>query len=432
MLNQPNLSVNPAGHLTIGGVDAVALAEKYGTPLYVLDEDMVRGQMALYREEMRKSLPPGSRPYFASKAMSCKAMYRIAKEEGIGADTVSMGEIYTAQAAGFPPEDICFHGCAKPWAEIEYAVKAGAGLFGVDSLEELARIDRCAGENGVRQRVLLRVTPGIDPHTFSAVDTGQVDCKFGEAIQTGQALALVRRGLASRNIQVAGFHCHIGSQIGGPEPLMQAVDIMLDFMDAVRRELGYTAGILDLGGGLGVPYTAEEPAVDYAAVIRSVGEHLTCRCQALDYPPPAVFMEPGRSIVAAAGVTLYTVQDVKSIPDCRDYVLVDGGMTDNPRYALYQARYTALIANRAGEPADCPVTLAGRCCESGDLIGENMPMQRAAVGDIAAVLVTGAYNYSVASNYNRIPRPPVVMVRNGEDRLVVRRETLEDLVSCDI
>ncbi|MCD7750122.1 MAG: diaminopimelate decarboxylase, partial [Oscillospiraceae bacterium] len=313
--------------------------------------------------------------------------------------------IYTALSVGFPPEDVCFHGCAKPWAEIEYAVKAGAGLFGVDSLEELARIDRCAGENGVRQRVLLRVTPGIDPHTFSAVDTGQVDCKFGEAIQTGQAMEMIRRALASKNIQVAGFHCHIGSQIGGPEPLMQAVDIMLDFMDSVRRELGYTAGVLDLGGGLGVPYTAEEPTVDYAAVIRSVGEHLNRRCQALDYPPPAVFMEPGRSIVAAAGVTLYTVQDVKSIPGCRDYVLVDGGMTDNPRYALYQARYTALIANRAGEPADCAVTLAGRCCESGDLIGEDMPMQRAAVGDIAAVLVTGAYNYSMASNYNRIPRP---------------------------
>lgn len=215
MLNQPNLSVNQAGHLTIGGVDAVALAEKYGTPLYVLDENMFRSQTALYAEEMAKSLPSGSRPYFASKALSCKEMYRIAKEQGIGADTVSMGEIYTALSAGFPAEDICFHGCAKPWAEIEYAVKAGAGLFGVDSLEELARINRCAGEQGVRQRVLLRVTPGIDPHTFDAVDTGQVDCKFGEAIQTGQAMAMVRQALASENIRIAGFHCHIGSQIGG-------------------------------------------------------------------------------------------------------------------------------------------------------------------------------------------------------------------------
>lgn len=432
MLHEPNQAVNAAGHLTVGGVDTVALAEKYGTPLYLLDADAVRANMSLYVREMGAHMPAGSRPYYASKALSFKEMYRIAKEEGMGADVVSAGELYTALSAGFPAEDICFHGGAKTWQEVEYGIKAGVGLFVVDNLEELDRIDRCARGLGTRQRVLLRLTPGIDPHTFAAVNTGRVDCKFGSAIQTGQALEITQKALAAENVMLEGFHCHIGSQITEATPFCDAVDIMLAFMDHVRSRLGYTAGILDLGGGFGAAYTEQDPAADYAAMIRQVGSHLTQCCRELDYPQPVVYMEPGRSVVAAAGVTLYTVQSVKTIPGYKDYVIIDGGMTDNPRFALYGARHTALVADRAGEPADFTATLAGRCCESGDLIGTNMSMQRPAVGDVVAVLVTGAYNYSMASNYNRVARPPVVMLRGGADRLAVRRETLEDMVACDL
>ena len=429
---QSDHGINRAGHFTVAGVDTVSLAEKYGTPLYVLNEDMIRGQMRRYKAAMAEHFPAGSMPLFASKALSFKEIYRIAREEGLGADVVSSGELYTALAAEFPPERLCFHGSAKTLEDVRYGVEAGVGRFVADNEEELARIGRCATEKGLRQRVLLRLTPGIDPHTFAAVNTGRVDSKFGAAIETGQAMEFVKKALATPGIALEGFHCHIGSQITEAGPYLDAIDIMVAFMAQVRAELGFTAGILNLGGGPAAVYTAGDPAVDIGGLMAALGEQLRRRCGALAYPAPTVLMEPGRSIVAEAGVTLYTVQTIKSIPGYKDYVAVDGGMTDNPRYALYQARYTALVANRAGEPADYRATLAGRCCESGDLLGEDMPMQRAQVGDIVAVLTTGAYNYSMASNYNRVPRPPVVMLREGKDRLVVRRETFADVAVCDL
>lgn len=429
---QNNHAVNAAGHLTVAGVDTVELAKEYGTPLYVMDEELMRGKMRCYAESMAEAFPAGSMPLLASKALSFKEIYRIAEAEGIGADVVSGGELYTALAAGFPAEKLCFHGSAKTPAEIRQGVEAGVGYFVVDNSEELARISRIAGECGVRQRVLLRITPGIDPHTFEAVNTGRVDCKFGAAIETGQALDLTKEALNAPNVNVAGFHCHIGSQIFEPQPFLDAVDIMTRYMADVRRELGFTAEVLNLGGGIAVPYVAGQPKVDIAAYIRRIGAHLADRCGALGIPVPVVFMEPGRSIVADAGVTLYTVQSIKSIPGYKDYVAIDGGMTDNPRYALYESEYTALVANRASEPADYIATIAGRCCESGDLIGENMSIQHAQVDDILAVLVTGAYNYSMASNYNRVPCPAVVMLRDGKARVVVRRQTYEDITALDL
>ena len=429
---QNNHTVNDAGHLAIAGVDAVSLAEEFGTPLYVMDEALIRRNMDTYVSAMESALPPGSMPFLASKALSCKEIYRIALDRGMGTDIVSGGELYTALAAGFPPARMCMHGSAKTMAEIRAGVEAGVGHFVVDNREELERISDAAREQGTVQAVLLRLAPGIDPHTFEAVNTGMVDSKFGAAIETGQAMELTRAALAAPGVRLDGFHCHLGSQISEAQPYLDGVDIMTAFMARVRDTLGFTASILNLGGGFAVPYVEGDPAVDAAALIRRIGERLSERCDALGLPAPAVFMEPGRSIVAAAGVTLYRVQSIKTIPGYKSYVAVDGGMTDNPRFALYGSRYTALIADRAGEPADFTADVAGRNCESGDLIGTAMPLQRPRVGDTLAVLVTGAYNYSMASNYNRVPRPPIVMVRDGRARVVVRRETMEDLLACDL
>ena len=429
---QSNHTVNEAGHFSVAGVDTVKLAEKYGTPLYVLDEELIRTQMRRYVSAMKEYLPAGSKPFLASKALSCREIYRIARAEGMGTDIVSSGELYTALSVGFEAENMCFHGSAKTMAEIRYGMESGVGHFVVDNPDELERISKAAVELGVSQRVLLRLTPGIDPHTFEAVNTGKADSKFGMSIETGQAMEITHQALEMPGVVVDGFHCHIGSQIGEATPFLDAVDIMMDFMAKVRGELGFTASVLNLGGGPAVPYGEGEPDADIEGQICAIGEHLEARCKTYDYLLPAVWLEPGRSIVGAAGVTLYTVQNVKTIPGYKNYIAIDGGMTDNPRYALYGARHPALIANRASEPMDFVADLAGRCCESGDLLGEAVSIQTPQTGDTVAVLVTGAYNYSMASNYNRVPRPPIVMLREGEDRLVVRRETFEDLVACDL
>lgn len=429
---QSNHTVNEAGHFSVAGVDTVKLAEKYGTPLYVLDEELIRTQMRRYVSAMKEYLPAGSKSFLASKALSCREIYRIACAEGMGTDIVSSGELYTALSVGFEAENMCFHGSAKTMAEIRYGMESGVGHFVVDNPDELERISKAAVELGVSQRVLLRLTPGIDPHTFEAVNTGKADSKFGMSIETGQAMEITHQALEMPGVVVDGFHCHIGSQIGEATPFLDAVDIMMDFMAKVRGELGFTASVLNLGGGPAVSYGEGEPDADIEGQICAIGEHLEARCKAYDYPLPAVWLEPGRSIVGAAGVTLYTVQNVKTIPGYKNYIAIDGGMTDNPRYALYGARHPALIANRASEPMDFVADLAGRCCESGDLLGEAVSIQTPQTGDTVAVLVTGAYNYSMASNYNRVPRPPIVMLREGEDRLVVRRETFEDLVACDL
>ncbi len=429
---QDNLSVNAAGHLAVAGVDTVALAEEYGTPLYVMDEARLRENMRRYADVMKKYFPVGSMPLMASKAFSIKEIYRIADSEGIGADVVSAGELYTALSAGFPADKLYFHGSAKTLAEIRMGVEAGIGCFVVDNFQELDRISRVAGALGVSQKILLRITPGIDPHTYEAVNTGRVDSKFGVAIETGQAFELTRKALETPHVVLRGFHCHIGSQIFESEPFLDAVDIMTKYIADIRDRLGYTAEVLNLGGGIAVPYVYRDPQVDLDGYIRAICEHLRERCDDLGLPVPVVLTEPGRSISADAGITLYTVQNIKTIPGYKVYVAVDGGMTDNPRYALYGAEHTAVVANRAGEPADEIVTIAGRCCESDALIGENMSVQHAEVDDIIAVLVTGAYNYSMASNYNRVPRPPVIMVKDGESRVVVRRETLADVVALDL
>ena len=427
-----NLAVNEKGHLTLGGADTVALAKKYGTPLYLMDEDRIRENMRLFRDEMKAHMPEGSLPLLACKACCFKGLFRIAEEEGLGADLVSAGEICTAQAAGFSMEKTCFHGNNKTDADIELALDAGVGYFAVDNPEELEALEQAAARRGITQKILLRITPGIDPHTHKKINTGILDSKFGEALPTGQALTFFDLAAAKPHLSVEGMHSHIGSQIFSYQPLADAAEIMLEFLSMLRESRGFEAKILNLGGGFGVRYTDRDPVMNYREELRRLGREIDRLCDRFGLRRPAVILEPGRSIVGDAGVTLYTAGSVKTIPGVKNYVSVDGGMTDNPRYSLYGAEYTVLLANRADASADFSASVVGRCCESGDIIQENVPLPKPQRGDFLAVLTTGAYNYSMASNYNRIPRPPIVLLRDGRDRLAVRRETFADLLQYDL
>ena len=426
-----NLAVNQAGHLTFAGHDTTALAQQYGTPLMVMDEAVIRSRCREYKQAMEAYLPAGSQPLYASKALSLKRIYEIMREENMGVDVVSAGELYTAVKAGFPMENAYFHGNSKTDADIRFAMENGIGYFVCDSMDELTAINAEAARRGARQKVLLRLTPGIDPHTHEKINTGRIDCKFGAAIETGQAEELILYALSLEHIDLRGYHCHIGSQIFDHAPFCDAAILMLEFMAQIKEKHGFSAPVLNLGGGMGVPYTEADGSIDYAANIRNIGKLISETCQRLKLDPPAILMEPGRSIVADAGMTLYHVTTVKQIPGFKNYAAVDGGMADNPRFALYQAAYTVLPASRMNDERDFVCTIAGCCCESGDLIQEDVALPKPNRGDLLAVLTTGAYNYSMASNYNRIPRPPVVMLGADGPYVAVRRETLADLVGYD-
>ena len=427
-----NLSINDLGHLTIAGVDACELAKTYGTPLYVLDEDRVRQNCRTYVQAMSACLPAGSQPLFASKALCFKGIYPIVESEGMGADVVSAGEVATALAAGFPASKLYFHGTNKTDAEIAYGVKNGVGCFVVDNTNELAVLSQEAQANGVTQKILLRVTVGLDPHTLEAINTGRVDSQFGVPIDTGQALEFAREALATPGIEVMGFHSHIGSQIFEATSFCDQVDRLLAFACSVRDELGFVANTFNLGGGFGVRYVEKDGQVDIAGNIAAIADHLSIGCKEADYPMPRVLLEPGRSIVADAGVTLYSAGGIKNVRGYRDYVTVDGGMTDNPRYALYKSEYTLINASRANEPADFECTIAGRCCESGDRIAEGIRIAKPQRGDIIAVLTTGAYNFAMSSNYNRVLRPALVILHDGESRVAIRRQTVDDLLALEM
>jgi len=428
-----NISINGKNHLTFAGQDVLDLAGTYGTPLYLMDEDRIRDRMRMYRDTMLRCFPQGSYPLFASKAASFRELYRIAKEEGIGIDVVSSGEIYTAFKAGFPMEKAYFHSNNKTDEDIAYAMDCGVGCFVVDNREELDVIDRIAGEKGRKQKILLRLTPGIDTHTYAAVNTGLVDSKFGSAIETGQAEEIAAYTLGLSGIRLAGFHCHVGSQVFAEDVFERSAVIMLRFVAGMKQKYGFDTEELDLGGGYGVRYVESDGTVDIPAKMRSVAETVRETCAELGITAPAIHMEPGRSIVADAGMTLYTVGTVKRIPGYKNYVSIDGGMTDNPRYALYQSKYTCYNAGKMDEACTLKADLVGRCCESGDIIQPDVCFPESTCRyDTVAVCTTGAYNYSMASNYNRLPRPAVVMLENGTSRVAVRRERLEDLTACDL
>ena len=420
------------GSLQFAGHSVPALARQYGTPLYLMDEQRIRANCRMYREAFRAQYGDRALPLYAGKAAAFKQLYRIMAQEGMGVDAVSPGEIHTALSAGFPADRIFFHGDGKTDADIRFGVERRVGFFVVDNPEELLQLEAEAACQGVTQKVLLRITPGIDPHTYEAISTGMVDVKFGAPLETGQALAFVRLALAQPHLEVRGLHCHVGSQVFDESVFEDTIDVMTGFMAQLRRELGYETQMLNVGGGYGVRYLESHKHVDIPARIAQVANHLKQRCATLELPLPFFLMEPGRSIVADAGLTVYTVSTVKHIPGYKRYAIVDGGMTDNPRYCLYRAPYTVLHADR--EAAGSAVfDLVGRCCESGDIIQPAVELpEDTRRGEHIAVCTTGAYNYSMASNYNRLGRPPVVMLSADGSYTAVRREELDDLCALDV
>lgn len=427
-----SLGSNEKGHLTVGGVDAVELVKEFGTPLYVMDERTIRGHCRTFQKSIEDNYGGNGLTVYASKAFNCKEMCRIIKDEGLGIDVVSGGELYTALSVNFPPERIVFHGNNKTEEEIKTALEAGVGRIVVDNLFELRTIEQMAQRLNKNAGVMIRIKPGIDAHTHNFIRTGQIDSKFGFALETGEAFGAVKEVLEQKNVTLKGIHCHIGSQIFEIEPFKAAAEVMLGFMAKVKEELCYEIKELNLGGGFGIRYLIDDDAKLYKTFMEQVSVTVKETCKRLKLNIPFIMIEPGRAIVGPAGTTLYTVGTVKTIPGIRNYVSVDGGMTDNPRYILYQSEYSIAVANKIDEPADYVATIAGRCCESGDLIQEDAKIQTPEAGDILAVFCTGAYNYSMASNYNRVPRPAVVMIKDGKPRLIIKRESYEDMVKNDI
>ena len=428
-----NLTVKD-GVLYFAGQNTVELAKKYGTPLYLLDEDKIREKCRIYKHAFEKHFGPGSQLLYASKANCFKQIYEIMTEEKMGIDVVSSGEIYVALKAGYDLSDAYFHSNNKTDEDIAYAMEKGIGYFVADNVEEVKAVEKEAARRGIKQKLLLRLTPGIDPHTYEAIATGKVDSKFGTPIETGQADEIVEFTLKQEHILLEGFHCHVGSQVFGEDIFERAAVVMLEFIAALRDKYGYTARVLDLGGGYGVRYIESDPYLDIEIKVGQVAASIKETCRRLNLEMPEIHMEPGRSIVADAGMTLYTVGTVKKIPGYKNYVSIDGGMPDNPRFALYRSSYTCLPANKMDEKCDFQCSVVGRCCESGDIIQEHVMMPES-IGryDTVAVCTTGAYNYSMASNYNKLPRPPIVMLRGGRESYVaVKRESFEDLVRNDV
>ncbi len=426
------LSVGESGNLNIGGIDVSEIAKEYGTPAYIMDEDEIRKNCRVYTGAMREYYDGKGIVLYASKALSCKYIYRVMKEEGMGIDVVSGGELYTALKAGFPPERIYFHGNNKTDDEIELALDNNVGRIVVDNVFELERLNKCAGQRGMTAQILFRIKPGIDAHTHSFVQTGQIDSKFGVALETGEAEEIIVKADSMPNINVVGVHCHIGSQIFELAPFELAAEKMMNFIGDLKDKHGIVIRELNLGGGYGIKYTESDTPIDYDKYIQAVSEVVRGISEKRNVELPFIVMEPGRSIVAEAGLTVYTVGGVKEIPGIRTYISVDGGMGDNPRYILYQSEYEAVRVRNPLDEKKITATIAGKCCESGDILVESAKLSEIKPGDLIAVLATGAYNYSMASNYNRIPRLPVVMVSGGETKLAVRRETYEDLVALDL
>ncbi len=432
MFNSQNLGVNSQNHLTIGSHDTVELARKFGTPLYVMDEDLMRSNCRAYKGALDNYYDGNGLILFASKALCTVYTGRLVAEEGLGADVVSGGELYTLYKAGFPMDKVFFHGNNKTRDELELATDLGVGHIVVDNKYELELLNEIASKKEITVHILFRIKPGVDAHTHDFVRTGQIDSKFGVALENGEAFEIHKLALSMSHIRVDGVHCHIGSQIFDVEPFCEAARVMIGFVADLYEKLGIKAKILNLGGGFGIKYTSSDDPLDPAEYIRQVTDVVKTVSAERGIETPFLVFEPGRSIVATAGITLYTVGCVKHIENVRTYVSIDGGMCDNPRYILYGSKYTAVLANNASAEPTAPVTIAGKCCESGDLIQEHVMMPEIHVGDTLAVLATGAYNYSMSSNYNRIPRPPIVMVKGDEAKVIVKRETYEDLIKNDL
>jgi diaminopimelate decarboxylase len=431
-LNNLALKINSKDHLCIGGCDCVDLARDFGTPLYVMDENIIRENMRKYKHTMDRHFGGSGLVVYASKALCNMAICRIAHQEGLGIDVVSGGELYTAKKSGFPMEKVYFHGNNKTPKELSEALDYGVGRIIVDNTFELEKLNELCTEKGKNIKISVRVKPGIDVHTHEYVRTGQVDSKFGVAIENGEIFEFIDMVKKFENIKLVGLHCHIGSQIFDLQPFEDTAKIMIELIVHIKEKYGITISELNLGGGFGIKYTEEDDPLEYSKFIETISNTITALCSQYNLEKPFIIIEPGRSIVAPAGITLYTIGSVKDIKNIRKYVSVDGGMCDNPRYALYKSKYTFLLANRARAQKTEMVTVAGKCCESGDLLGENVPLPKAQPGDIMAVLATGAYNYSMSMNYNRNGRPPMVLVKDGNARIIVKGEDYEDIIRNDV
>lgn len=428
---QGTAKVNRLGNLEIGGVDTVQLAEKYGTPLYVYDVALIRERARAFKRTFEKAGITAQVAY-ASKAFSTVAMVQLAEEENLSLDVVSGGELYTALAAGFPTEKIHFHGNNKSRDELIMAIEHNIGCIVVDNFYELQMLMEICKEKNTGIKALLRVTPGIEAHTHDYILTGQEDSKFGFDLQNGQADKAMQIALEDKNIEVLGLHCHIGSQIFETTGFILAAQKIFEKLHEWKKGMAFESKVLNLGGGFGIRYTNEDDPIPAAQYVEEIIAEV--KKQALQYSmeTPEIWIEPGRSLVGDAGTTLYSIGSRKDVPNVRQYVAVDGGMSDNIRPALYQAKYEAVLANRVMEQPEETVSIAGKCCESGDMLIWDLPLPKAGDQDILAVFCTGAYGYSMANNYNRLPRPAVVFIEDAKDTLVVRRETFEDMVKLDL
>lgn len=423
---------NALGHLTIGGVDTADLAKEFGTPLYIMDEELIRKNCRAYVSAFARRYPNAEVAY-ASKAFLCSAMAALVAQENMSLDVVSGGEIATALNAGFPMERTYFHGNNKTPREIELALSAGVGRIIVDSVHELHLLNRIAGEQGALPKIYLRLTPNVGAHGHHYISTGQLDSKFGIPIETGDAMEATRLALSLPHVELMGFHCHIGSQIHDLEGYRVAARRMLRFIAEAREATGFVAHELNLGGGLGVRYVDSDTPKRPGVLVEFLCDIMEELCAEFELELPKLIVEPGRSIVAEAGTTLYTIGTVKEIPGIRNYISIDGGMGDNIRPALYQAQYECVVANKLTVPADKVVTVAGRYCESGDMLIHDVKVARTVdTGDLLAVFTTGAYNYSMASHYNRYPKPAVIFVADGKAELVVRRESFQEMAAFDL
>lgn len=425
-----SLNIDRNGHLRLGGCDAAELAKRFGTPLYVMEEDVIRG---VCREYMRavSEYKGKARVLYAGKSFMTTAMCALIGSEGLGLDVVSSGEMRTAMNAGFDLKKAYLHGNNKTPEDLNLALEAGVGRVVIDSFAEIKLLSKIAKEHGVVQDVSVRIKPGIEAHTHDYIKTGQVDSKFGFGAADGQGLEAIKEILAEPNLNLIGIHCHIGSQIFELQPYRDAVKVMLAFLKRVKQETGFTLKEINLGGGYGVHYLKSDKPFKPGEYVEAMIGEIEGVCAAENIPLPEFVIEPGRSIVGEAGTTLYTVGDIKHIPGIRTYVSVDGGMADNPRPALYQAKYTCALAEKMNMPDSTIVSIAGRTCESGDMLIWNAALPEAQAGDILAVFTTGAYHYSMASNYNMLPHPAAVLVKNGKAELIVARQSYEDLIKND-
>lgn len=417
--------------LYIGGVSTVDLAKEYATPLYVIDEELVRSQCRRYYDAFKVE-EKGNKVAYAGKAFLTLAMCQIVKDEGLHLDVVSGGELYTAWKSKFPMEQVYFHGNNKTLEEIEMGLNLGVGKFVVDNMYEVERINKIAQKKNKIQKILLRLTPGIEAHTHEYIKTGQIDSKFGFTVLDNKIIDVVKKVMKFSNIEFVGLHCHIGSQIFDTKPYEEEVEIMLSIINDIKMETGYEVKELDLGGGFGIYYKegdSPKRIEEFCDVILNKAE---TAAEKLNLKLPCLVIEPGRSIIGNAGTTLYTVGSIKDIPNIRKYVSVDGGMSDNIRPALYNAEYECIIANKAESSSRETVTVAGKCCESGDILLSNVEIPKVESGDILAVLTTGAYGYSMANNYNKVPKPPVVIINNGNTKLICKRQTFEQVIENEI